>query len=151
MPCIYKITSPSGKSYIGQTEKTLETRLNGHRSPGSNCILLKRAAAKYGWDNMKAEVLLYCNKEDLNEYERAMITAYDTMAPNGYNCSSGGEVNKVVCESTKQRISNTLREGYQSGRIQKGWTSAKYTAINSESHSDINLIPLFSNILLLFQ
>ena len=115
MPCIYRIISPSGKSYIGQTGKTLEKRLYGHRSPGSNCILLRRA--KYGWDHMKAEVLLYCNKEDLNEYERAMITAYDTMAPNGYNCSSGGEVNKVVCESTKQRISIAGKRAHREGKF----------------------------------
>jgi predicted GIY-YIG superfamily endonuclease len=31
MGCIYKITSPSGKVYIGQTVKTLHERIKGHK------------------------------------------------------------------------------------------------------------------------
>jgi len=47
---IYKITSPNGKSYIGQTIQTFNQRMKGHRKANSNCILLKKAIIKYGWD-----------------------------------------------------------------------------------------------------
>src|SRR5210317_405716 len=45
---IYKITSPSGKIYIGQTIHTLEERIKGHNKKSTNCTLLKRAIDKYG-------------------------------------------------------------------------------------------------------
>lgn len=103
-PCIYKITSPSGKAYIGQTLVALDKRMKDHLKSSSNCKLLKRAIIKYGWESMKVEVLLYCQERDLNTYEQAMIKAYDTLAPSGYNCTTGGEAGKRLCEETKMRI-----------------------------------------------
>lgn len=78
-PCIYKITLPSGKSYIGQTIWPLEKCMKAHQKPGSQCVILKNAINKYGWDNMKVEILLHCNKEDLNKYEKEMIAVCNTM------------------------------------------------------------------------
>jgi len=56
MGCVYKITSPSGKVYIGQTVKTLHERIKGHKKSSTNCTLLKRAIDKYG-DEMKYEYI----------------------------------------------------------------------------------------------
>ena len=106
---IYYIQSPSGKGYIGQTDN-FEERMRTHRKKSSNCTLLKRAIHKYGWDNMKVTVLLTCKIEDMPYYEQLMINAYDTFGQNGYNCTSGGEHNKVISEQMKYKISNTLRE-----------------------------------------
>ena len=53
---IYKITSPSGKNYIGQTKQAFNERWKGHCKKSSNCLLLKRAIQKYGRENMKTEI-----------------------------------------------------------------------------------------------
>jgi group I intron endonuclease len=104
MPCIYKITSQSGKSYIGQTVRPFSTRVKDHKKSSSNCRLLRRAITKYGWSSMKTEILLYCDESSLDMYEEAMIKAYDTLCPNGYNLTSGGETRKRLSQESKQKI-----------------------------------------------
>ena len=85
-------TSPSNKRYIGLTVRdNVEDRWNDHLKKSSNCTLLKRAIKKYGFENFKKEVLLKINDEFLPEYEQKFIQVYNTMAPHGYNCTSGGE------------------------------------------------------------
>lgn len=37
MGWIYKLTSPSGKSYIGKTTMRLEDRLKAHQKPSNQC------------------------------------------------------------------------------------------------------------------
>ena len=89
MPCIYKITSPSGKAYIGKTVN-FRARMSQHQGKGSTCGAIKSAIQKYGWDNMKVEILLYCAEEDCPMYEKAMIAAYDTFGENGYDIAVDG-------------------------------------------------------------
>ncbi|AEO98258.1 hypothetical protein EPVG_00040 [Emiliania huxleyi virus 201] len=104
---IYYIQSPSGKGYIGQTDN-FERRMKDHQKKSSNCTLLKRAINKYGWSNMKITILLKCSVDDMGHYEQLMVNTYDTFAPNGYNCTSGGEEYKQISEYTKYNISNAL-------------------------------------------
>lgn len=51
---IYKLTSPSGWVYVGQTSN-FKKRMQGHKYDAANhrdsCILLCRAIRKYGWEN----------------------------------------------------------------------------------------------------
>ena len=56
---------------------------------------------------MKTEILLECNNEDLNFYETAMIKAHDTLAPYGYNLTTGGEGNKHFFEETRRKLSES--------------------------------------------
>lgn len=52
MGWIYMITSPSGKSYIGQTIRPIQTRLKEHRTgKSSDCVAIYNAIQKYGWEN----------------------------------------------------------------------------------------------------
>ena len=117
MGIIYKITSPSGKSYIGQTQRSLKVRIVQHTGRGSSCSILKAAITKYGWQNMKTEILLECDNEHLPMYERHFIQAYDTFGPHGYNATSGGEVGKTFATVVRQRISSRLRDGWANGSI----------------------------------
>ena len=66
---IYKITSPSGKIYIGQSKDinkrfNLYKRLQCERQPK-----LYNSFIKYGTINHKFEVLCECNKELLNLFD----------------------------------------------------------------------------------
>lgn len=93
MGIIYKITSPSGKSYIGQTMRSFEKRKGEHlKCPGS-CIILESAIKKYG-DEMEFEVLLEANDTHLDKYESQFIELYQTLEPHGYNIRTGGSAGK---------------------------------------------------------
>jgi group I intron endonuclease len=103
MGYIYCITSPSGKRYIGQTERGYEKRYREHcKLPGS-CILLENAIAKYGKEQMNFEVLLMIDNNRLDEYEIKFIRLYDTMEPSGYNIRTGGEKG-THSEASKERM-----------------------------------------------
>jgi group I intron endonuclease len=87
---IYKITSPSGKGYVGQTTQDIRKRMNGHKER-PKCFAIANAIKKYGWDAMTVEVLLSgVPLEDLDSREDDMIEEHDTMAPNGYNLKRVG-------------------------------------------------------------
>lgn len=103
MGYIYCITSPSGKRYIGQTERHYEKRFREHCALSNCCILLENAIRKYGKDNMKFEVLLMINNECLDDYEIKFIQFYNTLEPAGYNIRTGGDKAKHS-DASKQRM-----------------------------------------------
>ena len=53
---IYKITSPSGKVYVGQTVRSFEKRMQEHKDSKSKCSAVKNAIDKYK-DQMKYEIV----------------------------------------------------------------------------------------------
>lgn len=93
MGCLYRITSPSGKSYIGITLLTAEERFKKHCSGAKSGLkkLLSKAINKYGESNMKVETLAIANDWDyLCLIEKKAIEVYNTYK-HGYNCTKGGE------------------------------------------------------------
>ena len=94
---IYKYTSPSGKSYIGQTRfpnrRKAQHKLEAKQ--GSKCTFHK-AIRKYGWDSFEYEVLFTVFNDNVNELQDILnekeiyyIQLYDTFK-NGYNDTPGG-------------------------------------------------------------
>jgi len=117
MGYIYKIINKiDNKCYIGQTFNSLEERWRHHKGDSSNCRYLKRAFQKYGIENFEMKLICICFDEDLNKFESQYITYYNTLVPNGYNLRQGGN-NAKQHQETKQKIGETLREGYKSGRL----------------------------------
>lgn len=90
---IYKYTSPSGKSYIGQTTQSLGSRAGHHGKNYLGCKYFWSAIQKYGWQNFTVEVLGEFPTEQLNFQERKFIELYHTLAPNGYNIQFGVDTN----------------------------------------------------------
>lgn len=87
---IYKYTSPSGKSYIGQTKYSLYDRacLNGRGY--KNCSIFYSAIQKYGFENFDVEILDEVREENLEVMEAFYIEKYKTLKPYGYNCYPKG-------------------------------------------------------------
>lgn len=94
---VYKYTSPSGKSYIGQTTNEAHRRrtwfCTKRRYAGAT---INRARAKYGPENFEYEVLfkkVFTDfveaQEELDRMEIHYINMYDTLK-NGYNNTTGG-------------------------------------------------------------
>ena len=104
---IYKITSPTGKIYIGQSVD-IKRRWRYHRclSDSHRINILYRSFIKHGVDNHKFEILEECDSKLLNERERFYIEKYDTFQTlNGMNLTKGGDSKVEFSESTIQKIS----------------------------------------------
>jgi group I intron endonuclease len=83
---IYKITSPSGKIYIGQT--TNFTKRKNYYKNGAKPyqVRIHNSLKKYGYDAHTIEFIEQCLVENLNERERYWQDFYDVIGENGLNC-----------------------------------------------------------------
>lgn len=118
---IYLLTNKNNnKRYVGQALAYLaDGRKNGaakrfeiHVKRAENncqtgCRVLEAAIRKYGAAAFRVEVLLQCNREELNFYEDKFVEAYNTRVPNGYNLLSGGGNGRVHSEETRAKMSAT--------------------------------------------
>ena len=95
MGSIYKVTNTvNGKAYIGQTIHDAEKRrIRDHLTGNvSGSRLVKRAIEKYGKDAFTYEILHDgIIPEFLNALEIEAIAKFNTIAPHGYNLTTGGE------------------------------------------------------------
>jgi len=82
---IYKITSPTGRVYIGQSTN-IEGRWSGyHKLRAKGQVKLYNSLVKYGPENHKYEVLLECEEDSLNREERYYQELFNTLQ-DGLNC-----------------------------------------------------------------
>ena len=101
---IYKISSPSGKVYVGQTIRSFEKRMQEHRQETSCCTFIKRAIDKYG-DEMNYEIVEEnVPQEQLDEREIYWIKELNSLAPDGYNLTTGGQSSKEYSQELKDKI-----------------------------------------------
>jgi group I intron endonuclease len=101
---IYKLTSPSGKSYIGQT-CDFTRRIKEHQTRKC-CPLLCKAIEKHTWDSFNIEILYSeLNMDEANVLEEQLISQYNTLTPNGYNLIPGGK------NHSRQRTPESIIKG----------------------------------------
>lgn len=107
---IYKHTSPSGKSYIGQTNNR-QRRERQHRNR-IECRAFASAIKKYGWANFEHSILEEnLTLEEANIKEQFYIAEHNTIFPNGYNLTSGG-FNCMYTEETRKLQSHARKNYY---------------------------------------
>lgn len=105
---IYRLTSPNGKVYIGQSID-LDKRLCKYKN--LNCKVqtkIYRAILKYGWDNFKVDILWSTDDDTnityiLNQLEEDFVNLYDSVE-NGYNCRYGGGSKGKHSEESKEKM-----------------------------------------------
>ena len=140
---LYKLTSPSGKSYVGISKHSIERRILWHKSDHSCCHAIKAALKKYGFKNFKKEVLMSnVPLEDLPALEQAAIEEHATMAPAGYNLTRGGEHNPMDEPEARKKISDRKTKWWAEqpasskqatvDRLQDPEVRARATATNRE-------------------
>lgn len=84
--CVYRHISPSNKVYIGITSRKPELRWE-HKG----CNKFYNAILKYGWDNIKHEILIdNASKEEACILEQMLISHYKRLGVS-YNITDGGE------------------------------------------------------------
>lgn len=88
---VYMHTTPNGKVYIGITSRELHKRWK--RGEGYKDQAFYNAILKYGWENIKHDVLAEnISLEEANQMEIALIKQYKSNNKRyGYNVASGGE------------------------------------------------------------
>lgn len=129
MPFIaYKIThTESGKAYIGITTRALKARWAAHGCPSRGPNAMGAAIIKYGRDAFSVEHIASARSlPDLLLLERALIAQYGTLAPNGYNLTSGGDGMLNPSQETRRRMSSSASK--RTGRIISEATKAKIAA-----------------------
>lgn len=93
---IYLITSPSSKSYVGQSSVVLEDKIRWYKKLekyDKTDRKIANAIKKYGWENMKFEVIeenSKWSKKQLNAKEIQWIKYYNSVKK-GYNMTTGGD------------------------------------------------------------
>lgn len=119
---IYKITSPSGRIYIGLSYN-IEQRWRAHRSGASRCHTLKNSFKKYGFENHQLSVLHELpedvSEEIICEYEMLYIHLYKECGVKMANQKMGGQKGgkgNVLSKEQREAIGkrskgNTYRRG----------------------------------------
>lgn len=105
--CIYKITSPSGKVYIGSTIN-FKKRIKHYKN--LDCKAQRKlysSLVKYGFDSHKIEIVEECNIDKLLERERYYGELYNTCSDNGLNLAlpNYGDKKVIYSEETLRRKS----------------------------------------------
>lgn len=139
---IYKITSPSGKAYIGKTVLSLYKRWSVHCGKHTGCTYLSNAIKKYGRGSMKISLLGVFNVSEIGDHEKRLIAEHGCLSPGGYNITSGGDT-PCVYESTRAKHSeqskkmwaNPDRREALSEQVKARWKDPAYRAI-MKAHSD---------------
>ncbi len=133
--CVYKHTSPSGKSYIGITSKNPPEKrwVNGrgysHNKHFTNAI------NKYGWNNFTHEIIKSgLTEEEAQELERELIEKYHTFDSNdGYNGTSGGEVGKQHTEENRRKQSELAKKQWQDEEFRKNQIAFRKTLVGKKN------------------
>lgn len=121
---IYKITSPSGKIYIGQSVNIL-SRINKYKN--AKCItqpIILKSILKYGWENHLFEIVCECDQSELNEKERYYQEVFDCIGKNGLNCiltntrtKTGKARQETIDKLTGRKLSESTREKMRNKKL----------------------------------
>jgi len=106
--CVYKITSPSGKIYIGSSIN-YKKRLTQYKGTGAKTqTILYNSFLKYGFDNHIFEIVELCTKENLLERELYYGLLCEVLGEKGLNCKLPKFGEKY--ESTRQETIDKMKQ-----------------------------------------
>ena len=105
---VYRHITPSGKSYIGITSKSVEKRKRwGYRKNP----YMTAAVKKYGWTNIETEILAEdVTLDEANLLETYYIASFETQdRKHGYNICDGGMYFNSRLETIREHIAQAAR------------------------------------------
>ena len=103
---LYCICAPNGKQYIGKSNNPKD-RWRGHiKGPVNNGVSAIRAAiSKYGVEHMTFQIIAsFGSEEEAYTAEAILIAELNTLAPAGYNLTSGGKGGFTASEELRQKL-----------------------------------------------
>lgn len=117
----------NGKKYVGYTTKSLKERIRGHLYKSKNkndkhyFYLFKSAIRKYGIESFEWEVLSNCSSiDDCCKKEKLYIKELNTISPNGYNTTEGGN-GGIQSKDTKFKISESVKKYWSENKQNHHW------------------------------
>lgn len=121
---VYLHTFPNGKYYVGITKQDVEKRwCNGLGYTEKHQPLMWRAIKKYGWNNIKHEVLhTELSEHDAKKLEQYYINLYHSNNKDyGYNRTNGGDgmLGFRHSEESKRQISQSLKKAWGNDDLKK--------------------------------
>lgn len=139
---IYKITSPTGKIYIGQSiniERRFKTYIN-LRDSVKTSIKLYRSLVKYGVCNHFFEVVCECDVKELNNKERFYQDHYNSKEK-GLNCiltksNDKSGVGIKMSQNQKDQISKVHKGKVYSEHTRNKIKIARAKQIITQEHKD---------------
>lgn len=156
-PCIYKITSPTGRVYIGQTVN-LWRRYRCYRSNHSSVsfqIKLYKSFKKHSFYSHSFMILEECEKEQLNNREIYYIRKYNSAAKSGLNCLGGGNsIHSQSQETIRKRAEKLIgipcsdETKHKISKANKGKNNGMYGAIpwnKGKKHKPESIIKMKNN------
>lgn len=111
--CVYKLTSPTGKIYIGCTGQKPKTRWNNGKGYSSNSTLYADIE-KYGWDAFNKEILCeHLTPDGMAQIEKKMTEKLDAQNPEiGYNAFSGGKRKGSTLSEERKKYKQAVAAQY---------------------------------------
>lgn len=151
---IYKITSPNGKVYVGQTINKKQRKYHYNSGSFKQQIKLWNSSQKHNWNPADTfEIIEEClcgeNKCYLNKREKYWIQHHNSFK-NGLNCNEGGHGNlgHIFSEESKKKMSeskknvkhpewrNNQKSVYTKGRTHSTESKEKMSKIKKEKMND---------------
>lgn len=126
--CLYSLTFPNGKRYIGITAGALSRRLSLHKSHAKTgrTGAVYNAIRKYGPAGFVAETLVVAaDWEYLCDLEKKAIAIFGTLAPCGYNLTAGGEgfLGQIFTPEQRAKMSDARKgKGIGPRPHARGWS-----------------------------
>ena len=121
MAYVYRILNKiTKKCYIGESKsKDVNWRWREHKRKieiNKGCPALRDAVKKYGIEIFEFSVIIICFDDERFKYEKEYIKKYNSVVPNGYNITGGGEgggfQGKKHTEQVKADIRNQSKQKY---------------------------------------
>lgn len=105
--CVYcHINKITQRRYIGLTGEYPPSKRWGYNGINyKNCVYFYYAIQKYGWDNFEHLILNdNLTQEEAKQLESYYIKLYNTLSPNGYNLTLGGDYPHILAPETKEKM-----------------------------------------------
>lgn len=111
---VYIHIFPNNKVYIGITMQNVKNRWNNGKGYKNN-EYMTNAIKKYGWNNIKHEVLYYnLSRIEAEKREKELIKKYKSNNKKyGYNILEGGNVSKRITKEILEKKSKTMKKIWQ--------------------------------------
>lgn len=138
MGTVYKLDFANGKSYIGITTKSLNERIKHHARDAANGseYSVHKAWRKHGEPVLT--VLAVVEDRDLAGAEIRAIKAFNTLVPNGYNMTPGGEESPMLVPEIKAKLIGLKRSDESRAKMsasKKGSMSEEHRQKLKDIHS----------------
>lgn len=107
----------NNKYYVGQAiniEKRIKAHINKLKANTHHSPYLQNTFNTYGENVFNFEVVEYCNIDELDSKEQHYIKMYNSLNPNGFNCTIGGTGIRgfMFSEETKKNWSKNRKGKY---------------------------------------